>query len=126
MVLTRARKALQGSLRTAEDDLKSKLIIALLCLLVFVAAVDTIPDPPAINPPATHSSVSALHLCGPSTLLEKQWYGVTQATRSSRSDRLSVQLRLDDPPVRVSPLPRVHHAANTSPPEFPLSDPQLA
>jgi hypothetical protein len=106
--------------------LKSKWAIGLLCLLLFVAAVDTIPDPPAINPPANHGSVSGLHLRGTFNLLEKQWYGNSGATRSSQSDRFSIQLRLDEPPVRISPLPRVHHAADTSPPQFSLSDPQFA
>ena len=96
--------------------MKTKWIIGLLCLLLFIAAVDTIPDPPAINPPANHGTVSGLHLRGPFTLLEKQWYGTSRATLNTGSDRFSVQLRIDEPPVRISPLPRVHHAADTSPP----------
>jgi hypothetical protein len=96
--------------------LKSKWAIGLLCLLLFTAAVDTIPDPPAISPPANHGGVSGLHIRGPFTVLEKQWYGTTRATFSTRGDRFSIQLRLDEPPARISPLPRVYHAADTSPP----------
>jgi len=106
--------------------LKSRWIIGLLCLLLFIAAVDTIPDPPAINPPVSHCGVSGLHLRGTVTLLEKQWYGSSWATRTIRSDLSSLQLRPDEPPVRISLLPRVHHAADTSPPQFPLGNPQFA
>lgn len=106
--------------------MRSKWAVALVCLLLFVAAVDTIPDPPAINPPARHASVSVLHLRGSFTLLEKQWYGALASIRRVQKDQFLARLALDEPSARISPLPRVHHATDTSPPRLPLSDPRFA
>jgi hypothetical protein len=107
--------------------LKHKWAVCAVCLLLFIAAVDTIPDPPAVNPPAKHGiRISALHVRGPFTLLEKQWYGTSGSTRRVQSERFSIQLAWDERPARISPLPGVHHAADTSPPRFPLSELRFA
>ena len=105
---------------TSRENLKYKWAIALLCLLLFVTAVDTIPDPPAINPPAGHSlNISALHLSGSFTLLEQKWLRGVGTPQRLQSDRFWFRLALDGRPARMSPLGRVYHAADTSPPQFP-------
>lgn len=110
-----------------DDDLKHKWAICAVCLLLFIAAVDTIPDPPAIDPPSRHGSrIFALHVRSPFTLLEKQWYGASYAFRRFQSDGFLIQSALEIQPPRISPLPRVHHAADTSPPRYALNESQLA
>jgi hypothetical protein len=91
-------------------NLKYKWAIAQLCLLLFVTAVDTIPDPPAINPPGKppggHSiNVSALHLRGPFTLLELEWSRRISSPQRLQNDRLWFRLALDSRPARISPCP---------------------
>jgi hypothetical protein len=118
----------KGMIRaTLKVNLKYKWAVALLCLLLFVTAVDTIPDPPAINPPGGHSTnISALHLSSPFTLLELEWSRRISSPQRLQNDRLWFRLALDSRPVRISPLPRVYHAADTSPPRFPLVESSLA
>ena len=99
--------------------MKYKYSIWLICFLLFVAAVDTIPDPPAINPPNSHSiQISALHVRGPFTLLEKEWIVASSSLRRDRPSWFSFRLALDNRPVGVCTLPLVHLAADTSPPSF--------
>lgn len=100
-----------------EDTLKRKYAVWLICLLLFVAAVDTIPDPPAINPPASHGcGISALHVRGSFTLLEKEWVVASSSLRCDNLNRFSVRLALDQRPVGVCTLPLVLFATDTSPP----------
>jgi hypothetical protein len=102
-----------------EDTLKLKYAIWLICLLLFVAAVDTIPDPPAINPPSSHScGISALHVRGSFTPLEKNWYVASSSLRRDHLNWFSFRLALDNRPTGVCTLPLVHHAADSSPPIF--------
>jgi hypothetical protein len=97
--------------------LKSKYVICLICLLLFVAAVDTIPDPPAITPPSSHScGISALHIRGPFTLLEKEWFVAPGSIQRDCMNWLSFQLEFDRKPVSVCSSSLVHHAADASPP----------
>lgn len=106
-------------LATLKVNLKYKWAIALLCLLLFITAVDTIPDPPAINPPCGHSSnICAPHLRGIFTLLELEWSRGVTSPRRLQSDRFWFQLALESRPARSSSLPRVYHVADTSPPPF--------
>jgi hypothetical protein len=99
--------------------LKFRFATWLICALLFVAAVDTIPDPPAINPPGRHGcEVSAVHVRGAFTLLEKEWFVAPVSSRGERSNWLSFKLSFDTKPAAVFPLPLVHHAADTSPPSF--------
>jgi hypothetical protein len=68
-------RSLEGGLTPVEDTLKLRYAAFLICLFLFIAAVDSIPDPPAINPPKSHScSMSALSLRGHATLLETEWF----------------------------------------------------
>jgi len=99
--------------------LKHKYAVWLICLLLFVAAVDTIPDPPAINPPNSHSyGISALHVRGSFTLLEKEWIVASSSLQRDNLNSLSFRLALDQRPVGVCILPLVRLAADTSPPVF--------
>jgi|ERR1700674_3487630 len=102
----------------SEDALKLKFAVSLICLLLLlVAAIDTIPDPPAINPPSSHSrGISALHVRGPFTLLEREWFVPSGSTRRIQIHLFSFRLAFEDEPLGVSLLPLVHHAADTSPP----------
>jgi hypothetical protein len=103
-------------LRTA---LRRKYATILLCLFLFIAAVDTIPDPPAINPPRSHScAITALHVRGPLTILEDEWLGSSSLPQAHRPVWSPFQLTLDPRPTGISTLPLVHHAADSSPPLF--------
>jgi hypothetical protein len=100
-----------------EDTLKRKYAVWLICLMLIVAAVDTIPDPPAINPPNSHScGISALHVRGTFTLLEDEWIVASSSLRGDDSNWLSFRLALDQRPVGVCTLPLVRLAADSSPP----------
>ena len=102
-----------------EDALTRKYAVYLICLLVIVAAVDTIPDPPAINPPNNHSiGISALHVRGPLTLLEKEWFVASSSLQGDHLNWFAFKLGLDDRPVGVCTLPLVRLASDTSPPVF--------
>jgi hypothetical protein len=97
--------------------LKLKFAVSVICLLLFVAAVDTIPDPPAINPPSSHScGISALHIRGPFTLLEKEWFLASNSPRHIQVMLFSLQLAVENIPAGVSSAPFIHLAADTSPP----------
>jgi hypothetical protein len=103
-----------------EDALKFKFAIYVICLLLFVAAVDTIPDPPAINPPSGHSyGISALHVRGAITQLEKKWFATPGSLRSEQNNNwLCIRLAFDCSSASVFTTPLVHHAADNSPPAF--------
>ena len=97
--------------------MRFKYAVGLICLVLFVAAVDTIPDPPAINPPISHScGISALHVPGSITLLEKEWFIAASSSRRAQIHWLSFRLAFDNKPAALCFLPLVHHAADTSPP----------
>lgn len=97
--------------------MKRNYAIWIVCLLLFIAAVDTIPDPPAINPPGSHrSAISAFQARGPLPLFDQERLLVSSAPQGVLPSRLSIRLRFDDSPAAICPLPRVHHAADTSPP----------
>jgi hypothetical protein len=100
-----------------EDALKRKLVALLICSLLLVAAVDSIPDPLAINPPAGHSSgISALHLSGAITLLEKEWFVALQLSRQVQANWFSLRLAFEIKPLSISSLPLIQQAADSSPP----------
>jgi hypothetical protein len=101
-----------------EGALKFKCAVYLICLLLFVAAVDTIPDPPAINPPSSHSSgISGIHFRGPTTLLEKEWFVSSSSPRCLEVSWFSFRVAFENKTFGVCPAPLVHHAADPSPPE---------
>ncbi len=100
-----------------EGVLKLKYVVCLICLLLAVAAVDTIPDPPAISPPNSHSyGFSAHHVSGRTTLRDQEWLSGADAPHRDRLRAFSFRLVLENVPVGASFLPFVHHAADSSPP----------
>jgi hypothetical protein len=100
-----------------EGALKFKYAVLLLCLFLFVAAVDTIPDPPAINPPGSHScAISAAHFRGAFNLLEKEWFTTPTSLRPVQMVWYTLGLGFDTDTVGVCPLRLVHQAADPSPP----------
>jgi hypothetical protein len=102
-----------------EVALKFKCVVYLICLLLFVAAVDTIPDPPAINPPISHcSTISGIHFRGPITLLEKEWFVTSISPRCLEVSWFSFRLAFENKTFGVCPAPLVHHAADPSPPSI--------
>jgi hypothetical protein len=116
IIHNRGARRVRGRFRFG-DELKLKYAIWLVCLLLFVAAVDTIPDPPALSPPSSHSCrISALHVRGSFTLLEKEWLVASGSFRRDPPNWLSIKLALEYGPVGVCNLPLFHHAADTSPP----------
>lgn len=101
------------------ETLNRKHAVWLICLLLVVAAVDTIPDPPAINPPVSHGcGISALHVRGFFTLLEKDWVVPASSPQCDNPNWLSSRLVFDQRPVGVRTLPLVLFAADSSPPVF--------
>jgi hypothetical protein len=111
---------MQGDgVRWIKGMLRYQWAVSLICLLLFVTSVDTIPDPPAINPPSGHSSsISALHIQGSFTLFEKEWCKPIGSARRIQAEWFSLRLAFDGEPASICPLPRIHHAADTSPPSF--------
>lgn len=108
-----------NGLSSFEGGLKLKHLVWLICLLLFIAAVDTIPDPPAINPPAGHSStVAAAHDGGPLTLFDKQWRLVSNSPRGFVLGWLTERFALVEKPVSASLRPLVEHASDPSPPAW--------
>jgi hypothetical protein len=100
--------------------LKFKFAIYLICLLLFVAAVDTIPDPPAINPPIGHScGISAFHVRAVITQLEKKWFATSGSIHTERDNnwpliRLAFVINI----AAIFPIPVVHYGTDSSPPSF--------
>lgn len=104
-------------LKSHEGALKQRCVVVLICLFLFIAAVDTIPDPPAVNPPRSHTcSIFTPHVRGPATLLETHWYAAAGTSWRDLANWFSFLLSLENRPVRVRPLPAVFHAADSSPP----------
>lgn len=99
--------------------MKLRYLVGFICLLLFIAAADTIPDPPAINPPSSHSlRVSTLHVHNPSTTLEKKWVVASDTSPSLRVDWFGVRLQIETKPVVSTTVALVHYAADPSPPSL--------
>lgn len=96
--------------------MKLKYVIWLICLLLFVAAVDNIPDPPAINPPGHSSGISAPHVRVPGSQLEKEWSLGIHPLRTAPTHPFSVSFRLEDETIGIRRIPLVFHATDASPP----------
>jgi hypothetical protein len=99
--------------------MRNKYVIFLTCLLLFVAAVDTIPDPPAVKPASSPiSRVFAFHARGTSTLPEKERRVVSSSRRRDRMDWFSLRLDVKKNDKPVCPVPLIRDAADSSPPIF--------
>jgi hypothetical protein len=102
-----------------EDKLKLKFAAWLFCLFLFVSAVDTIPDPPAIKPSGSGGEkISSLHVRAPSTLLEKGWFTACNLPLRTRAFWLSLRPAFLDKAIAMCMLPRIHHMTDSSPPIF--------
>ena len=100
-----------------EGALKRKYLVSLLCLLVFVAAVDTIPDPPAISPAGSHASqIAASHVRGPLSQLEKEWSLGIFSPRPISIHWFSIRHVFEYSPASAVCNPLVFHATDASPP----------
>jgi hypothetical protein len=112
-----SREAKCNGLFSLEGDLKPKYIVWLICLLVFVAAVDTIPDPPAINPPGGHGTmVTAAHDGGPLSLFDRQWRIVSNSLGRYPLNWFTERFAMEEKPVSASLRPLVEQASDPSPP----------
>jgi hypothetical protein len=80
--------------------LKLKFLACLICLLVIVAAVDSVPDPPAMNPRNRDSfAISALHVHAPSAPSGKQPFAVGWLLRQFTVRLFSFRLGFDSEPA---------------------------
>jgi hypothetical protein len=92
------------------------VVACLVCLLLFIAAIDQVPDPPAVNPHSSETCrISALHVRASSAgqqeiLVSSDSSHFVQT--SSSAIRLTIENRLLGP---SQPL-IVRHAADPSPP----------
>jgi hypothetical protein len=117
MFPVRQRGAGHDGLTWFEDALKLKHLILLLCLVLFVAAVDATPDPPAINPPVGHScTISAFHDYGSLTIFEKQWRVTFTSLRYTPVNWPATRTGVDEKPVGMCAVPLIEHATDSSPP----------
>ena len=99
--------------------MKFKSAVWLLCLLLFIAAVDTIPDPPAINPSGgCGDKIASLHVRGPITFFDKAWLIACNLLRRGQMPRPSLGLLVDEKPIPFSLLTQIHYATDSSPPPF--------
>lgn len=97
--------------------MKHKYLVSLLCLLIFVAAVDTIPDPPAISPAGSHAAqIAASHVRGPSSQLEKEWSLGIFSSRPIAIHWFSIRHGFEYVPASAVRIPLVFHATDASPP----------
>jgi hypothetical protein len=91
----------------------------LICLLVFVAAVDTVPDPPATSPRSRDGfAISAFNVHGPSTPQEKQWFGAGLLLRQISFHWVLFGLVCYGEPVGSGLPVLILHASDPSPPVF--------
>jgi hypothetical protein len=102
-----------------EGTLKLRYVVALtLCLLLFVAAIDQIPDPPAVNPHNQETiCVSVLHAGGSSAVQQEILISFVPShvvRTSSSSSGLTVENRI----LGLYQLLLVRPATDSSPPLF--------
>jgi len=100
---------------------KGKYLVLLTCVLLFIAAVDMIPDPPAVNPPGSLvHRILALHVHGRAASPERIRTVVFALPGAVEMDRSPFLPSLDDDIAGHSPLGLVRHAADSSPPYLRL------
>ena len=99
--------------------MKLKWFACLICLLLFVAAIDNVPDPPAIRPRGSDSSgIFPLHVRGASVLPQKERIIRSASVQTSQVGWFAFRLGFISELVDVRPVASVRHAADPSPPLF--------
>jgi hypothetical protein len=101
----------------SEGTVKLRLVVAcLLCLLLFMAAIDHVPDPPAVNPHNSETGrISALHVRAPSALQQEIIVSLDSShfvRTGSSASRQTIENKL----LGLCQLLVVRHAADPSPP----------
>lgn len=94
-----------------------KYLVLLTCVLLFIAAVDTIPDPPAINPPGSAGHrISALYIHGPAMSTQRA-HAVSQVPCGAMGpDRSPFPWSFETQIAGTFASGLVRHAADSSPP----------
>ena len=100
--------------------MKLKFAVCLICLFLFVAAIDNIPDPPALSPATStsvifhaHARVSAL-----SASPRREGLIALNFIWSTQADRFPLSVKFDDGLARIDQFPLIRHATDSSPPRF--------
>ena len=97
--------------------MKLKLLACLTCLLLSVAAIDNVPDPPAIRQRTRDGAgISTLHGPGPSTPSREEKIVAFGSTLHVQISWFSFRFASDSESIGVCPLLLVRHAADSSPP----------
>jgi len=101
-----------------QGSLKLRLGAFFICLLLSLAAVDTIPDPYALNPPTKHGSAVVADQARPATptAVHLRWGVAAEISQLYPMNWFSRRFAFDLLPKGDLPLPRVQHAADSSPP----------
>lgn len=100
-----------------KGNAKGKYLVLLMCVLLFIAAADTIPDPPAITPPSSPAHrISALYVRGALPSPERVRPVLLLVPGAAQIDRSPFALALGKEVVDVFPLGLVRRAADSSPP----------
>jgi hypothetical protein len=99
--------------------MKLKLLACATCLLLFVAAIDNVPDPPAIQQRTADSAgISMLHVPGPSTPSKEEKVVASGSPLHIQITWFSFQFAFDSECIGTCPLPLVRHASDPSPPIY--------
>jgi len=98
--------------------LKLRFCAFFICLLVFVAAVDTIPDPRALTPPTKDSFGRLVDhaLRAAPAPLHNSWTFAARVFQMYPMNWFSCRFAFDLLPEGDVPLRRITHAADSSPP----------
>jgi hypothetical protein len=95
----------------------SRYATVLVCLLLFVAAFDSIPDPDAITSSSGHASdICACHMRATSARQVKEQTLLASLPKADRLNWFFWMSAFDAQPHGRLNLPRVQHAADSSPP----------
>jgi hypothetical protein len=98
--------------------MRPKYFAWLAFLVLFVAFIDSVQDPPAINLHNGSCRISALRVGRTSTPLEEEWVVASGCLVHIDITWLSFIGHFDNDLVGVCPIPLVRHAADPSPPLF--------